>query len=82
VMRNHNGVCLAACSELLSEVTSPKLAEALAIRRALTFVREEGFDKIMLASDCPCGLVSRSGRPGHQEGGYLTFILLLSSCSS
>jgi ribonuclease HI len=52
VIRNHNGVCLAACSELLSEVTSPELAEALAIRRALAFVREEGFDKIMLASDC------------------------------
>jgi hypothetical protein len=30
VIRNHNGVCLAACSELLSEVTSPELAEALA----------------------------------------------------
>jgi ribonuclease HI len=52
VIRSHNGECLAACSELINEVTSPELAEALAIRRALALAREEGFDKIMVASDC------------------------------
>jgi ribonuclease HI len=52
MIQNHRGDCLAACSELISEVTSPQLAKALAIRRALSFTREEGFEKIMIASDC------------------------------
>jgi ribonuclease HI len=41
-----------ACNQVFDVVTSPKLAEALAIRHALSLVREEGFNKIILASDC------------------------------
>jgi ribonuclease HI len=52
VIRNHNGECVAACSELIPDVTAPELAEALAVRRAMTLAREEGYDKIMLATDC------------------------------
>jgi ribonuclease HI len=52
VIRNHRGICLAACSELLLEVATPELAEALAARRALSFASEEGFDQVVLASDC------------------------------
>jgi hypothetical protein len=40
VIRNHIGECLAACSELIQDVTTPELAEALAIRRALALTRE------------------------------------------
>jgi ribonuclease HI len=52
VIRNHIGTCLFACSQVFDEVTAPELAEAFAIRRALALVREEGFDKIILSSDC------------------------------
>jgi ribonuclease HI len=52
VIRNHIGTCLVACSQTFDEVTTPELAEALAIRRAITFAQEEGFDSIILASDC------------------------------
>jgi ribonuclease HI len=52
VIRDHNGACPAACSELLEEVTSPEIAEALALRRALSLAGSEGFDKVIVASDC------------------------------
>jgi ribonuclease HI len=38
--------------QVFDVVTSPELAEALAVRRALTLAQEEGFNKIILASDC------------------------------
>jgi hypothetical protein len=43
---------LFACSQVFDEVTASELAEALAVRCALALVREEGFDKIILASNC------------------------------
>ena len=52
VIRNHNGVCLLACSELQQEVTTPELAEALAFRRAVSLACEEGYDKVLAVSDC------------------------------
>jgi hypothetical protein len=52
VIRNHSGDCSIACSELVKEVTTPEVAEALAVRRALSFAKEEGFDKLVIASDC------------------------------
>jgi ribonuclease HI len=52
VIRDHNGKFLAACSQVLHEVTSPELAEALAVRRAVTLAGEEGLDRIILMSDC------------------------------
>jgi hypothetical protein len=52
VIRNHIGTCLIACSQIFDEVTAPELAEALAIRRALSLVQDEAFNKIILASDC------------------------------
>ena len=53
VIRNHNDMCLLACSQVFDAVTSPELAEALAIRRALSLAREEGFFKIILAGFRP-----------------------------
>jgi ribonuclease HI len=52
VIRSHHGECLLSCSELLEEVTMPEIAEAMALRRALSLASEEGFDKIIVASDC------------------------------
>jgi hypothetical protein len=51
VIRNHNGECVAACSELIPDVMMPELAEALAVRRAMTLARGEAYDKIMWATD-------------------------------
>jgi ribonuclease HI len=52
VIRNHLGECLAACSELIYEVTAPELAEALAVRRAVSLAGDEGFGKLQVVSDC------------------------------
>jgi hypothetical protein len=41
VIRDHNGLCLAACRERSDNATLPELA--LAIRRAVAFAQEEGF---------------------------------------
>jgi ribonuclease HI len=60
VIRDHNGIFLSACCQVLNEVTMPELAEALAIRSAVTLARDEGFDKIKLVSDC-LSVVQRIG---------------------
>jgi hypothetical protein len=52
VARHHNGSFLAAYNERYDNVLLPDLAEALAIRRALSFAFDEGFPKIIIASDC------------------------------
>ena len=52
MIRGHNGNFLAACSRLLNEVTIPEVAEALAIRSAVTLSLDEGWDKIIIVSDC------------------------------
>jgi hypothetical protein len=52
VIRNHKGECLTAYSELQDEVTAPEIAEALALRRAVSLANDEGFDKAMVVSDC------------------------------
>jgi hypothetical protein len=52
VIRSHTSECLIACSELLMEVTTPELAEALALRRVVSLAGDEGFDKLMVISYC------------------------------
>jgi hypothetical protein len=52
VIRNHNGIFLTAHSQVIDEVTSPEIAEALAIRCAVTLARDEGLDRIILVSGC------------------------------
>jgi ribonuclease HI len=52
VIRNHRGDCSVACSELVQEVTMPEIAEALALRRAVSLAGDEGFDSLVIASDC------------------------------
>jgi hypothetical protein len=52
VIRNHIGERVTACSELHDEVTTSELAEALALRRALSLTGDEGFGRIMMVSHC------------------------------
>jgi hypothetical protein len=65
-IRDHTGACLAACSELLNEVTMPELAEALALCRAVALAGEEGFNKVMVVSDC-LSLVQRLMSPAQDR---------------
>ena len=51
VVHDHTGCFLAACGES-HEVVTPEIAEALTVRRALSFAQEEGWPKIIMASDC------------------------------
>jgi ribonuclease HI len=52
VVRDHNGDCIAACCNSFPNVTIPELAEAMAVRLALSFARDEGLDNLIIASDC------------------------------
>jgi hypothetical protein len=52
VARDHSGSFLAAWSQISEDVLIPELAEALAVRRALSCALEEGFSRIIIASDC------------------------------
>lgn len=52
VIRNHAGDFIGACGECFHAVTNAELAEAMAIRSALTFAAEQGMDNIIVASDC------------------------------
>ncbi|XP_071680384.1 uncharacterized protein [Lolium perenne] len=52
VVRNHKGEFLAAHSQLLDETMTPEIAEAHAIRCAVSLARDEGWNRIVLASDC------------------------------
>jgi hypothetical protein len=54
VIRDHSGSHLAAWGGRSADVTSPDLAKALAVRRAIALAHEEGLTKIILASDCFC----------------------------
>lgn len=52
LLRDHNGVCLLAVNERHTGCISPETAEAMAIRCALRAALDEGYQKIVLASDC------------------------------
>jgi ribonuclease HI len=52
VFRDHCGAFILSCSEGLTGFPTLEMAEALAIRRALSVSKERGFQKIILVSDC------------------------------
>jgi hypothetical protein len=52
VIRDHNDICVAACSERNDEVVTPEIAEVMAMRRAVSLAKDEGYDKIIINSDC------------------------------
>jgi ribonuclease HI len=52
VVRDHTGSVLLACNEGVDGITAPEMAEAVAVRQALSITRDKGFQKIILMSDC------------------------------
>jgi hypothetical protein len=52
VGRDHRGTLKFSVSEGITCISSPEVAEAIAIRSALTFALNNGFMDIILASDC------------------------------
>jgi hypothetical protein len=52
VILDDQGRCLSGFCEHRNDVTSPELAECLAMRRAIQFAQVEGHQHIILASDC------------------------------
>ena len=51
VARDYNSICLAACSEPTSGVQTPELAEAMALRRAVSLARDERYTAVIFASN-------------------------------
>jgi hypothetical protein len=70
---DHQGQCLAGFSEHLLEFTTPELAEALAIRRAISFAQTDDHRFLIVAFDC-LSLIHRLNdpaiRPGCSSGMY------------
>jgi hypothetical protein len=52
IIRDHNGDCVAACCNSFPNVIVPELAEAMVVRLALSFARDEGLNNLIIASDC------------------------------
>jgi ribonuclease HI len=66
VIRNHLGQVLAASRRFVDHVNNPELAEAIAMRHALIFAEEMGFQKIIVASDC-ANLISKVKNQEHDR---------------
>ena len=69
IIRDHNGVFKLSCSESIDGLTSPELAEALAIRRALKITSDNGFRDVILASDC-LSILQRIWSPVLDRSGH------------
>jgi hypothetical protein len=52
LLRDHNGTFILSARERLACFPAPELAEALAVRRALTVSKDHGVHKVLLISDC------------------------------
>jgi hypothetical protein len=52
VVRDNSGACVVSCRHQLLGVVEPEQAEALALLRAVQLAQEEGFPKVIFASDC------------------------------
>jgi hypothetical protein len=52
VIRDQSASCLLAANKRITGLLSPELTEALAIRFALEHAKAEGFQNVLMASDC------------------------------
>jgi ribonuclease HI len=52
VARDHTGAFILSYSEGSEGMPMPEVAEALAVRRALSIAKDHGFVRIVLYSDC------------------------------
>jgi hypothetical protein len=80
VFRDHNGNCLLAASERLLGYATPELAEAMALRRAVSIACEQGMDRVIFASDC-LSLIQRVTATG-QDRSQVGSVVLDIRCSA
>jgi ribonuclease HI len=66
VIRDNSGVCLASASLPLQGYTSPEMAEAMALREAVSITRDKGFSKVIFATDC-LSLIQRLNSTVHDR---------------
>jgi ribonuclease HI len=52
IFRDHRGSCVISMSEPLQGFSTPEMAEAMAVRRALKVAADHGFPRVIVASDC------------------------------
>jgi ribonuclease HI len=81
VFREHDGSCLLAASEPLQGFSSPEVAEALALRRAISIAREKDVQRVIFVSDCRFLILrlNSSAQDRSQVGSVVTDILKVAS---
>uniref|UniRef100_K3ZEB9 RNase H type-1 domain-containing protein n=1 Tax=Setaria italica TaxID=4555 RepID=K3ZEB9_SETIT len=52
VVRDHLGIRRMGCRQSFHGITTPEVAEALALRCAVTLALDEGLHRVMIQSDC------------------------------
>ena len=81
VMLDHEGRCVAACSEPLGGAQSPELVETMALQRAVSLAREEGFSNVSFNTDC-LSVLQRLSSPSRDRsvvGSVLSEVKILAS---
>jgi hypothetical protein len=49
---DHLGACIVAYRQYMAMLLEPELAEAYALRQAVSLARDEGLNQVIFASDC------------------------------
>jgi ribonuclease HI len=81
VARDHTGAFILSCSEGSEVMPMPEVAEALAVRRALSIAKDHDFVKIVLYSDCLSLIqrISSRSRDRSEIGAMITNINSMAS---
>ena len=74
IIRNEQGLVMAALSQQIPLPTSMEMVEVLAAHRALVFAKELGFDKVIVERDSANTITSING--GHMDHSALGHVLL------
>ena len=74
IIRNEQGLVMAALSQQIPLLTSMEMVEVLAAHRALVFAKELGFDKVIVGRDSANTITSING--GHMDHSALGHVLL------
>ena len=84
VVQDHSGLCVAAASEPLPGVSSPELAEALALPRAVQLAGEQNFGRVFFRADCRwvVGRISSPLRDRSMVGSIIADIKMASRALS
>ena len=84
IIRNEQGLVMAALSQQIPLPASVEMVDVLAARRALVFAKERGFDRVVVEGDSANIITSVNGRllDLSAMGHVLLDIISLSSCFS